>query len=830
MSLITTNSKVSNRAEHYDNNYPQPIVILPNSQICLQKFIHTRDTDQFEVTTQNNTILYKFGLATSTGTGRYNPQRAAVLLEGIYTGDELATEIARALNASNQQQNFLFECSFTENPSAQLPNPTRTFTITLSQPASGTFTQNGGTWTSNGSADRFTITNNDTAGNKSTIQFKEVGGLYGDDCFMRRGMLTHGGSHSCDGIKNDSGRGQLADLRVGVVSNAISTEGNVGAPDDGAGFNFSPILQDFSVQILNDTLEIQDLQYNREIPPGASGWRRERLLRTIPSSVLTAIRALAQFESLKVTITTIQHTSAVVANTGGNWIAQLEYNTTGGVTASVPAGTGGTIDGAFGTGLSTNAVQDITIGTKTFAGVIFYSGNLDFIQTTDEQVSSGSFVRGSRAAYLPTLCTDKAKTNSEVVWYNLADANDFVDTAAGATLFRFVNEVGADPDVEGILAGTTNNGYVFRAEQRAVVGDTLLATYYCRPTADAAGDRGVSQVTWDFVDGSLGLPPAGATAVSTLSFHDVTSATPQFDSNILGLGTITFRGTAQMNAQLSRLIFTLNGYYNLESRQTSPPVLDLNAAGLIVGGELLIDSSDSVDESSGATGTHVPNALLAPPLVEDLPRRFFVTFDSDANPDNQNVATIGQLLGYLRGQATGSPNFYHSNSTGGAVAPTYPYAKTTQIQPQAISGDTTLHISIAQLNNIKTYEGARTDLLQGATTNNAASNGDITNTISVIPRQEFVEQITGGELVYISPFNDWVNINNKTTLQINQLSVIVRNADGTMATDLKRETTAIFKIREDPEAAAERREDRRMERFGKMIQNQLDREVMMTGS
>jgi len=825
MSLITTNSKVSNRAEHYDNNYPQPIVIEPNSQICLQKFIHTRDTDQFEVTTQNNTILYKFGLATSTGTGRYNPQRAAVLNEGIYTGDELATEIARALNASNQQQNFLFECSFTENPAAQLPNPTRTFTITLSQPASGTFTQNGGTWTSNGNADRFTIVNDDTAGNTSTIKFKEVGGLYGDDCFMRRGMLTHGGSHSVANIKNDATRGQLADLRVGVVSNAISTEGNEGAPDDGAGFNFSPILQDFSVQILNDTLEIQDLQYNREIPPGASGWRRERLLRTIPTGVLNSIRALASFKSLKITITTIQHTSAVVANTGGNWLVQLEYETPGG-TFAVPAGTGGQIDGHFQTGLSTDAIQDITIGTTTYSGVCFFSGDLNFIQTTDEQVSSGSFVRGSRAAYLPTLCTDKSKTNNELIYYRLDNGNDWLD-AFNPFFCRWTNLVGDDPDIDALVAGSLNRGYALKCEVFDVATTTLQQTFFARPQSDATGNRGVSQVNWDMVL-SATLPAGGAASDHTLSVITPTGAAPQY-TGIPAFGT-TWTGQAGINGVLDEVTYRLNGYYNLETRQTSPPVLDLNAAGLIVGGELLLDNSPSVDESSGATGTHTPDALLAPPLVEDLPRRFFITFDSDANPDNQNVATIGQLLGYLRGQATGSPNFYHSNSTGGAVAPTYPYAKTTQIQPQAISGDTTLHISIAQLNNIKTYEGARTDLLQGATTNNAASNGDITNTIAVIPRQEFVEQITGGELVYIAPFNDWVNINNKTTLQINQLSVIIRNADGTMATDLKRETTAIFKIREDPEAAAERREDRRMENFAKMIQNQLDREVMMTGS
>jgi hypothetical protein len=134
------------------------------------------------------------------------------------------------------------------------------------------------------------------------------------------------------------------------------------------------------------------------------------------------------------------------------------------------------------------------------------------------------------------------------------------------------------------------------------------------------------------------------------------------------------------------------------------------------------------------------------------------------------------------------------------------------------------------LNNIRTYEGARTDLLQGAVNNNAASNGDITNTIAVIPRQEFTSDRNTGELVYVSPFLDWVDINNKAELLINQLTILIRNADGTLAKDLKRETTAIFKIREDPETKRQLQEEARMERFAKMIQNQVDRQVEFTGS
>lgn len=830
MSLITTNSKVSNRPEHYDNNYPQPIVIKPNSQICLQKFIHTRDTDAFEITQENNVLLYKYGRAEE---GLYNPQRTAVLNTGVYTGSELATEVARAMNAVNQQQNFRFECLFTENPAAQFPNPTRTFTITTTELASGEFDTKGGTWTSNGTAERFTIVNDDTANNSSTIKFKEVGGSYGDDCFMRRGMLTHGGSHSVSGIKPNS-KGIIDGVRVGVCSNLTTTEGDpVGG--DGAGFDFSQALQDFSVQVRNtiadgDFFEIHDLEYVRPRPAGSSGWRRERLLRVIPQAVINAVKALPNFSDFNITILTNQSVAgAGKSSTGGNWIARLEYFDTFGVLQSIPAGTGGTIGGAGSSaGLTpppVNAIQDITIGTKPYTGVIMYTGDNNFIQAEQTNIGTNTFVRGSRAAYIPTLCSDKASFNGDAVWYNLADANDFVDLSVGATLFRFVNEVGADPDVDGILAGTTNNGYVFRAEQRAVVGDTLLATYYCRPTADPAGNRGVSQTTWDFVDGSAGLPSAAATAVSVLAFHDVASTTPQFDSDILGTGTITFRGTAQMNAQLDPHTYTLNGYYNLAQNQVSPNPPALDANGLGIG---LPDLSAEQDQEV-STGTFVPDPLLAPPLVDNLPRTIFITFDSQPAA-GQSVASIAQLLGFLRGQATGTPNYYYASSTPIGALPVYPFVLTSQVQPTALSGDTTLHISIPQLNNIRTYEGARTDLLAGAVNNNAASNGDITNTIAVIPRQEFTSDRDQGELVYVSPFLDWVDINNKTELQINQLTILIRNADGTLAKDLKRETTAIFKLREDPETKRRLQEDARMERFAKMIQNQVDRSVEFTGS
>jgi hypothetical protein len=300
----------------------------------------------------------------------------------------------------------------------------------------------------------------------------------------------------------------------------------------------------------------------------------------------------------------------------------------------------------------------------------------------------------------------------------------------------------------------------------------------------------------------------------------------------------TWTGNAGMNGVVDFHTYTLDGYYNLAQNQVSPnpPALDANGLaiddGIDRGNKELEDGVEPTIVS--ASGLGAPS-LNSPPLAAPLPRTIFITFDSVPSAANQSVASIAQLLGFLRGSATGTPNYYYSSSTPDRSGtnpplPIYPFPLVSQVQPTALSGDTTLHISIPQLNNIRTYEGARTDLLQGATNNNAASNGDITNTIAVIPRQEFTSDRDQGELVYVSPFLDWVDINNKTELQINQLTILVRNADGTLAKDLKRETTAIFKIREDPETKRQLAEEARMERFAKMIQNQVDRSVEFTGS
>jgi hypothetical protein len=279
-----------------------------------------------------------------------------------------------------------------------------------------------------------------------------------------------------------------------------------------------------------------------------------------------------------------------------------------------------------------------------------------------------------------------------------------------------------------------------------------------------------------------------------------------------------YNGSAQVNGVIDNVRYLVQGQYNLTTNQVSPPI------GLTE----TLKYVDTSDEELGEVGTDAVSLIGAgsPAGVPPIPRQFSITFE--AATGGLAIATIGGLLGFQ--VPPGAIQNFYTNRIGEASVADYPYVLVNQNQPITIASNMTLHISVTQLNNIRTYEGARTDLLPNATTNNGASNGDITNTIAVIPRQEFVTAVQGQELVYVAPYENWVDLNNAGTMYINQLTVLVRNADGTVSRDLTSETTAIFKLRQDPLAKAQEREDKRMERMTKMILNQQDNVVAFTGS
>jgi len=95
MSLITLKSRFDNQDEAYlfKCDFPQPIVIKPNSEIELLNF-ECRRADGFVINENNNRFRIKLGGKTDKG----YKQRLVVIPSGNYSGDQLAAEVARQMN------------------------------------------------------------------------------------------------------------------------------------------------------------------------------------------------------------------------------------------------------------------------------------------------------------------------------------------------------------------------------------------------------------------------------------------------------------------------------------------------------------------------------------------------------------------------------------------------------------------------------------------------------------------------------------------------------------------------------------------------------------
>ena len=161
MSLISlssadNNHNASQQPFNFKNNFNQPIVIKPNSQVCLVNFYHFRDDELYNITTDNNRIGFNFGDPTTNG------RWYAYLRPSTYTGNSLATELARALNEANIAfQNYTFSSTFTIGNRNANPPINDVFTITF---ASVTLPDTiGGSWTNFESVGNNTVTVDNTA-------------------------------------------------------------------------------------------------------------------------------------------------------------------------------------------------------------------------------------------------------------------------------------------------------------------------------------------------------------------------------------------------------------------------------------------------------------------------------------------------------------------------------------------------------------------------------------------------------------------------------------------------------------------------------------------
>ena len=95
-------------------------------------------------------------------------------------------------------------------------------------------------------------------------------------------------------------------------------------------------------------------------------------------------------------------------------------------------------------------------------------------------------------------------------------------------------------------------------------------------------------------------------------------------------------------------------------------------------------------------------------------------------------------------------------------------------------------------------------------------------TIKVLPKDVFSEDVSSSLMTYQANYEDYIDINNENTLQLNELSLQIRRPDGTLATWIDNTTRATIKFRQDPERHRAEELQKLMERISPLKDPQAE--------
>jgi hypothetical protein len=711
MSLIATSSNEGQRPFMYQNHYPQPIEIKPNSQICLQKFFHYRG-GSYQVDDANNVIAFRFGSGTTPATS-LDVLRYATLIRGTYTGTELATEIARALNEVNQQQNYLWGATFVAGLGA---NPDQ-FTIEYTSPATPDKQAGDYQGYEEGTADLTITGTGETPNSFATFKYE---GIAGDtaQAISTTPTLTFLGEQSWEGLQLHKDGGAIADQTF-KLSKLGMCRAVIADPDDANPNNqFDPSKQDWVVNFINNRVEVLYGRQRQGSIVGNPDWFQSSVRRTLGNAWKQAVFT-AETTRLKITMTIY-----ATAQTARKMIIQAFKKETGETSyTAIADGVGG--NGSNGQPL----VATKTFGADTFEGVIYDSSDDNF---QDEGNGLASTMLPKNAPFYSTTSYENAHTQVLGEYDLGADTWSNQANTWNATFLPLINNL---------------NGYNW--ETTSSVGGTPIDSVFWYQ---------LDPLYYEIMDSDIPLtsPP------DKIAILDPTGNG--------GNGQIIVRdGTT--NALLS----TLN-YSGVAPVPETTETMEVKTQGIFNPIPTLLGATDATFNPE-----HISTSPAGGGLLEDLNSNAFLLF-------NEEDANIGTLLGM--------PDRHDFNGGGagstGSVSSDSP--------PDQTANDKTLHISLPEMPLVKSFEG---------------ENAQEGKSIAIIPRDEFSTGATEGSLVYVAPFENWIDINNGQELNINLLTTIVRNADGTLASALRNETQAVFKIRQDP---AKVEEDKLMERNRQMAE------------
>jgi len=788
MSLINLASKSRNETIeqppfNFKNHFPQPILIKPNSQVCLNHFYHFRDDGYYRITPANNVIAFMISNFRNISGYRY-----AKVDDGRYEGDELATAIQSAMNKAILQENYTWSCVFTKgNPNAN-PVTEDLFNISYANVPTPAQTK-GGIWSQivNGnSSEQMGIINNDTDNNNSVCAHLGTGRA---SAILENGIRLHEGLARYLGFGLEGEGTSFTNAFKPHISTCGLVRHTLSSPSNANPFvNFNPFQGDILVDI---GINADDGQYklvvSNLVQQGAGGISSPNGRRQEERRVIDAVDLDAMFDTTDRFGFEFLRTSATT-RTGHDFVVRMLKSTDGINYTAMADNVGGN-----------NALDGRpNIYSQTINGVAYTS----LIYTT-KGVPSGV---GNNVIVNPNTGKSTASTNRGVLVYApfhpFLSLDQFSAYITGTDLHGQVatlqTEVEnntntgavADSVYKMIIVNHSNNGYDYQL-------NILLAE--TTPLAGNGSAQANGMVLKQNPDDPLEfvvylndtVPILAATSIGTLTYDPFTfngiyqfSLTSGFSLNPLG-----FEGSSVAVPKNSPVRISCSGKFNLLGNKPTlfnGEVLDMTKhANAIHDEELHVDNSDAT--AGVALGADLPLAstLLVGRLTQDD------IDDNDQNPARLNGNTRGGSIGSTIGY--GENVLQNDNTT---------FNFNGNIAPIKLAGDDTLHISIPELTGVKSMEG---------------ENENVGKTIKVIPKSVFSKSDDNSALTYDANYEDWIDINNAETLYLNELSLQVRKPDMTLATSLQPTTRASIKIREDPTKQAERQQAEMLERMSEMV-------------
>lgn len=783
LSSVNNNNLVSQQPFNFKNSFPQPIILKPNSQVALLNFYHFRDDNQYHITKQNNKILFNWGAPQDNG------RWEATLNPNIYNGEDLATEIARALNDCNIAfQNYTFTSTFTAgNPSAS-PPVNDVFTITYASVATPAL--QGGIWSNFSDSGNCVISNLETANSVSSLAVGNDATIPKYVARQENGIHNHEGSWCSQGYSD-----------FGKNANGINDA------NDGYEFNYGSHRMGLFEVKRTSTISTNDRTvFSRNRPTvevkirtvaGSStiristlnGVRNELVLKKrLTSGIFTAIRNVlfpvaTDRADFKVGFNLLKDGAGDVA-------VQLKYSSNGGLTYTIATEADNT-GAVFGTsttgGIITPRVQGpTTIGGNAGVNGIIWRSKTNGLKNTDgsnnNTFSSSNILKKIKGKFECFVIGDSGSLiPSGDKKFDLNGLTFTKDYGAGGSSFdcNITNHAGGvafDYDLAGANQGGTP------AANQVIAANLTPCALKQNLTKDISGL--VYDIHADKTDAASAVIGElkicrRATGNSNRGRINLSSLTAGSFSGATELKTMTTNKLIESTASTA-LVLEQQGIYNQENKQI-----------LLNGSISPPHHASEYDESNLET---IPHSLVG----ANLSATFCLLLGRISQNDIQTIAGI-----------TASPANLTTNSQSGSIGSligfepsviinaTNTTATFTSTQQTLItSKDTTLHISIPELSNVKSFEGESSQRYK---------------TIKVIPKADFDSDSNSGSLNYSAPYEDYIDINNGTELQLSELTIQVRQPDGTLATTLKPITRTTIKFRESPL-------NKEMEKMEKMLE------------